>query len=264
MAKTSYDVPAVRHAVQLIELLGDSPKPLGVAEICKALDLNNNMVFRLLKTLEDSEWVVKNLPGPKYSLGLRLFHHAIKPVRRMSLKQAASEPLEKLWEETGESCYLGIKDGTKSLFLDHYDSRQTVRITAQPGGRFLMHCSAPGKALLAYSKPKEVGEVIKVEGLPRQTKHTIHTASAFKAELEKIRRNGFALDIEEYSEGLLCYAVPILNHDSELVGTVGLSVLTIHYTLDQVIKDLGPKVNETGREISSRLGYVGPFPPVRK
>ena len=182
----------------------------------------------------------------------------------MSLKQAAREPLETLWAETGESCYLGIKDGTRTLFLDHYDSRQSVRMTAQPGGRFLMHCAAPGKALLAYSRLNEVAEVIRAEGLPQQTRNTIHTATALKSELEKIRRNGFALDIEEYSQGLLCYAVPILNHDGELVGTVGLSVLTIHYNLDQLITKLGPKVNEVGREISSRLGYVGEFPPAGK
>lgn len=255
MTKPNYDAPALRNAITLIEVLADSELPMGVSDICKATGINSNMAFRLLKTLERAHWVIQVADGPKYTLGLQLFHHAAKPVRRMTLRKAAQVPMSELWESTGESCYLGIIDGTRTFFLDHLDSRQDVRITAQPGSRFFMHCAAPGKVLLAFSDEAFVDRVVKTEGLPPQTIHTITSPAKLKAELARIRKQGYALDVEEYSPGLFCCAAPIFNADGNLAGTIGLSVLAIHFSLNDVTSKLGPKVLTAAANISARLGH---------
>jgi len=254
MAKTSYDAPAVRKAVHLIELLCDSDKSLGVSEISQALEINSNMVFRLLKTLEEEGWIVKTAEGPKYSMSLRPFHYISKTVRRMSLRTAADEPLRKLWDETHESCYLGIIDGTKTLFLEHLDAIGDVRLTVNPGGRFLMHCAAPGKVLLAFSPTEFVEKVVKVEGLPAQTKNSVKTLKVLQKELDVVREKGYAVDNEEYADGLYCFAAPVFNVKDELAGTIGLSVLSLYYSLERMIKELGPKVVLAANAASKSLG----------
>lgn len=254
MSKTSYDAPAVRKAVLLIELLCESERSLGVSEISQALDINANMVFRLLKTLEEGGWIIRSAEGPKYSMSLRPFHFTSKVVKRMGLRTAADEPLKKLWEDTHESCYLGVIDGTRTLFLEHLDATGDVRIMATPGGRFLMHCAAPGKVLLAFSPEKFVEKVVKEEGLPAQTKNTIKALKALQKELELIRERGFATDDEEYSGGLFCFAAPVFNVKDELAGTIGVSVLSLYYSLERLIREIGPKVISAANTTSKSLG----------
>lgn len=254
MAKTSYDAPAVRKAVVLIELLCESDKPLGVSEVSQALKINSNMVFRLLKTLEEEGWIVKAGEGPKYAMSLRPFHYMSKTVRRMGLRTAADAPLKRLWDDTHESCYLGVIDGTRTLFLEHLDATGDVRVIANPGGRFLMHCAAPGKVLLAFSPGTFVDKVLAETGLPSQTKKTIVNVKAFQKELSEIRVRGYALDNEEYAEGLLCFAVPVFNVKDELAGTIGISVLSLYYSLEKLIREIGPKVVAAANETSNSLG----------
>jgi IclR family transcriptional regulator, KDG regulon repressor len=254
MAKTSYDAPAVRKAVSLIEMMCESDKPLGVAEISQNLDINSNMVFRLLKTLEEAGWIVKTTEGPKYSMSLRPFHFMSKTVRRMSLRRAADEPMHRLWDDTHESCYLGIIDGTKTLFLEHLDATGDVRVMATPGGRFLMHCAAPGKVLLAFSPERFIEKVVKIEGLSAQTKNSIRTMKVLQKELMLIRERGYATDNEEYAEGLFCFAAPVFNVKDELAGTIGISVLSLYYSLARLVKELGPKVVFAANTASKSLG----------
>lgn len=252
--KASYDAPAARNAVKLLEFLCGSEQPLGGREIARHLDLNSNMVFRLLRTLSEEGWIVASDGGVKYSIGLRPFHHFSKPVKRMTLVKSARDPMFRMWQTTGESCYLGIKDGTHTLFLEHMDAVGDVRIVGRPGGTYLMHCAAPGKVLLAFSDDTFLKQVVKTEGLPAQTKHTFTKVVPLKKELAKVRQQGFALDIEEYAEGVICFAAPIFNHEGETLATIGISVLKLFYTPEEMIEKLGPEVLSAAKEISSTLG----------
>lgn len=252
--KASYDVPAVRKLIPLIELLCESSKPLSLTEICKSIEATNNMVFRLLHTLKEEGWVVES-ESNKYEISLIPYHHFSKPVARMSLTRAAQNPLRELWEQTGESCYLGVIDGMRTQFIEHLDATGDVRIAAVPGGRFPMHCAAPGKVLLAYSDDEFVDAVISEEGLAAQTENTITESKKLKAELAGIRKCGFGTDLEEFGDGIICFAAPIFDFSGALVGTIGLSVLTLYYTPDELNEQLGAKVCAAARAISANLGF---------
>jgi len=257
MAKATYSAHSALNAIRIVELLCESDEPLGARAICRETGLNSNMVFRLLKTLQEVEWIAASGDETRYVVTLRPYHYVCKPLKRMSLMKAAHLPLRWLWQETGESCYLGVIDGTKTLFLEHLDATADVRITATPGGRFLMHCAAPGKVLLAYSEPAFVDRVVEAHGLPSQAPNTVTKIGALRKELAKIRRDGYAVDNEEFAAGLICHAAPVFNHDRALVGTVGLSVLTLHHSLTRMKRDLGPKVLRAAEAISAALGYPG-------
>ena len=215
------------------------------------------MTFRLLHTLQEEGWLVQESEA-KYSMTLIPFHHLSKTVERMDIVRASHKPLANLWKQTGESCYLGIIEGTKTLFLEHLDAVGIVRITARPGGRFYMHCAAPGKVLLAYSEEPFVDQVIAENGLPAQTKHTLTSAKALKADLRQIKKRGYGLDFEEYADGLLCFAAPVFYHTGQIAGTIGLSVLTLHFSTETMIAQLGPSVLEAAKQSSVALGYTPP------
>jgi DNA-binding IclR family transcriptional regulator len=241
----------VRQAIRVFELLCASPAPLTQAEIGRRLGLNGNMTFRLLHTLEEAEWVVR-LDG-SYSMGLRAFHHTSKPVSRMDVRKAGAEPVHDLWQSIGESTYLGVPDGLYVLYLEHLDATGPLKIAGQVGGRYELHCSAPGKTLLAFAGEELLDKVIAAK--PREhTGNTLTTKQKLKAELQQIARQGYALDREEYADGLMCFAAPIRDYENRVVATVGISVLTLHFTLKQLEHELGPQVLKTASRISAVLG----------
>jgi len=254
MAKTSYDVPAVRKALRLIELLCDSDEPLGVTEIGQRLELNKNMTFRLLRTLHGEGWIVQE-EGPKYRMSLRPFHHTSKPVGRMNLRTAAEEPLKELWKATGESTYLVVLDGDRMLVLDHLDSTRDVRIAAKVGARYHLHAAAPGKLLLAHAGPSLLEELAE-DGLQRFTAHTITNRDELRENLARIVAEGYALDLEEYADGLLCFAAPIFDYEEKVVGAIGISVLTLYSTSKKMVDEFGHKVIAAGKRISAALGHT--------
>jgi DNA-binding IclR family transcriptional regulator len=256
MAKTSYDVPAIRKGIRVIELLCDSHVPLGVTEIAQKLGLNTNMVFRLLRTLQDEGWIVEHDNGPKYVMSLKPFHHTAKLVKKMDIVVAAMNPLRELWEKTGETTYLGVLDVDRILCVEQLEGTGDIRVGGMPGRRSLMHCSAPGKAILAHATGNLVDRLAK-EGLKKMTKNTICSKAALKKELSKVAGKGYALDREEYMDGLLCLGVPIFDHESKVAGAAGLSVFKLYYTLEELIERLAPLLIETGKKISQALGYPG-------
>jgi IclR family transcriptional regulator, KDG regulon repressor len=252
--KTSYDAPAVTGAVRIIEYLCERRDPAGISDIANHLGLNKNMTYRIIHTLQKEGWILQ-VDRTRYTMGLSPFHHLAKPISRMDIMQASREPLRQLWEKSGESCYLGIIDGTRTLFLEHLDAIGDVRITARPGSRFHMHCAAPGKVLLAFSNESFVDKVVSENGLPAHTRKTFTSVDALKDDLQSIRKRGYGLDIEEYAEGLICFAAPIFNHHSEIAGAIGLSVLTLYYSKQKMIRELGPLVLEAAARCAVALGY---------
>ena len=248
----SYEIPAVKRAVALIEHLCGSDRAMGVTDLSRALDINKNMVFRLLKTLHAVGWVVQE-EGPKYRMSLRPFHYASKPASRLDLRTAGLGPLEELWEETEERGYLGVLDGDRVLYLAHLDGVGDISIAGHVGGRYVLNCSAPGKVLLAYAGEKLFDRLAQ-EGFERHTENTLCEADELRQNLAEVRRQGYALDIEEYARGLMCFAAPIYDYSDEVVGAVGLSVLTLHYDLEEMMQDLGPKVLRTALTVSLRMG----------
>lgn len=253
MTKASYDVPAVRHAIRLLEVLGGSRHPLGVSEIARAIDSNKNMTYRLLSTLQDEGWVAAEEPGPGYRMTLVPFQVASRPLANMDLRTAAQPPMRELGEELGESTYLGILDDDAVLYIEHLDSRQDVRIAGRIGGRYPLHCTAPGKVLLAHAGEKHLAKIAEA-GLERFTDNTLCDPAALAADLVAVRERGWALDNEEYGRGLLCFAAPIADHSHDVIGTVGISVTTLSHTLEELSNELGPKIIAAAHAISRRMG----------
>jgi len=252
--ETTYDVPGLRAGIEVLTALCESADGLGVAELAERTGANKHMVFRCLKTLVAKGWVAESGEGPKYAATLVPFHYASKPVARMDVVTAAAEPLRELWKKTGECVYLGVMRDDKVMYLIHRDGTRDVRLGGCVGESYWPHAAAPGKVLVAYGDPALRERCIK-RGLKRLTPKTHTEASLFLADMERVRKQGFALDDEEYMEGGLCYAAPVYDYTGHVVAAVGTTVLTVHYRQRDIVRELGPYVQETVRQISTALGW---------
>ncbi|UDQ98902.1 IclR family transcriptional regulator [Lentisphaerota bacterium WC36G] len=256
MSEKSYRVPAVENAIKIIQTLCESNTPLNLTQIAKAANTNNNMAYRILKTLQAQDWVIQEQPGPTYQMSLQPFHYTSMPAARTTLMTAASQIIYDFWKKHGECCFLGVIDDNRVLYLEALEQTYgPVKVSVSRGGRYVMHTAAPGKVLLAYDK-KLTDQIIS-EGLERFTDNTITDGKAFKKELELTKERGYALDDEEGARGLICLAVPIFNAEKSVVGSFGISVLTANYkNLDVMFDCLGQEVLDVAEKISISLGYV--------
>lgn len=252
----AYDVPGLRAGLDVLTALCESADGLGVAELAERTGANKHMVFRCLKTLVAQGWVTETGEGPKYAATLVPFHYASRPVARMDVVAAAQEPLRELRGRTGECVYLGVMHGDQVLYLIHYEGTRNVHIGGRVGEHYWPHAAAAGKVLAAYGTA-ELRERILARGLKKLTEATHTTRKAFLADMEAVRRQGYALDEEEYMEGGLCYAVPVFDYTGQAVAAIGTTVLTVHYRQQQIAKILGPAIQETAGRISLRLGWKG-------
>lgn len=250
----SYDAPALRKAVRLLEVLCEASEPLSVTQLSQRLDLNKHMVLRLLGTLCDEGWVVQE-EGPVYRVSLVPLYHFSKPVSRMDVVTAAEESLDELWEATGESTYLSIRDGHWAMGVAIRQTRRDVHVAGRIGARLLMHCCAPGKVLLAHAEP-QLFEKLAASGFARQTDQTICDPAPLREHLETVVRQGYATDNEEYLRGMLCLAAPVFDYTGRIVASVGITTLTMYHSHESMLQAYTAPVLAAGRRISRTLGHA--------
>lgn len=251
-----YDAPAVRLAVRLIETLAETGRPAGVADLARRIGTNKNMVYRLLSTLTREEWVRREPDGRGYTLTLRPFHFIGRAVRRLDVVEAAEGPMRELRDRVDEYVYLGVLHGRRVLFVRDLRPRlKPVQVGGGVGFLYRLHDNAPGKVLLAWGGEELFREVVR-EGLPRTTSATVTEPQRLRRMLEEIRRRGFATDLEENADGILCLAAPVFDSEGRVTASVGLTTLTLFCTRRDLVRRLAAPVLETARKISTALGGV--------
>lgn len=246
--------PAAEWAVRVIEIISASDEPLGITDISRSAGINKNMVFRVLNSLEAAGWVYCENPNEKkYHLTLRPFQMTRKAVDRLSINTVATPFIHALWQRLGESTYLGILKDDKVMYIQHFDSTKDLKVAGALGGMYDLYCSAPGKILLAYSDEKYIEEYIHREH-PRRTDKTLTTPEELRDELGIIRKNGYAIDNEEFSCGILCVAAPVFDGCNKVIGTIGCSFPTVNRTMGTILDECGKDIVSTAKEISKCCG----------
>ncbi len=248
--------PAVDYALEIIEFFSKAHGEIGIADISNTLDINKNAVSRILEALTEKNWIyLSNDSLKKYSLTLRPFSLIARHTNNQKITKLAAPCLEQLNKKLGDSVYLGVKNGNNVLYLLHYDSTKEVRISGRTGGEYPLHCSAPGKVLLAHESPTEIDAYF--SAVPeKRTANTIQTAVEFYEECKKIKKLGYAVDNEEFGKGILCVACPIYDHDGRVIAVIGLSTLTIYDDLDSLLSSKYPLLKKAADQISECLGFM--------
>ena len=243
--------PAAEAATKILEFLAESDSEVGISEISRGTEINKNMVFRILNSLEKEGWVYS--ADQKYSLTLLPFRLSSKAVSRMTLNNVSTPILLDLLNKTGESTYLGILSSDKVLYIQHFDGIKDVKVAGRIGGEYELYCSAPGKVLLAYTDSDFIEKYTSLEH-EKRTENSITDKTLLLEELESVRKNGYSTDREEFGNGISCVAAPIFDYTGKVVGAVGCSAFTLNKKSDEVIERLLPTVKNAADEISKRLG----------
>lgn len=248
------EIQSLARGLQIINLLMDSDKPLGVTELANHLDVDKSTASRLVSTLQKHSFVQQEHNSRAYIIGKRLHSISWQLANRYALSEIAKPYLDYLVRETGECSHVGVYSSGQALLTDNVQPEQSIlQVMGGVGRLTYLHNTAIGKGLIAF------GDFPLPDELPALTPKTITTYEDLAVELAQVRQQGYAIDNEENEPGVRCVAAPIFNAVGTTTASIGISGPTVRVTEDNV-DHFGALVREVAHQVSCELGYQGDYP----
>jgi DNA-binding IclR family transcriptional regulator len=240
-----YYIEVLGKALNVLDVLVQFGKPrLSLQEITQRSKLSKNTVFRILQTLAEHGYVVKH--GTEYEL-------VSTRLQPKDLPSVAGPYMDRLRDQFGETVNLGVLDEAQIRYVEVRESHARFRLAERVGGSDYLHCTALGKAHLAFLPARQAAALFKKSGMPRVTARTLTTASAMKVELARIRKAGYAVDHEESMLGAFCVGVPILDRNGAPIAALSVSGPTVRFN-EPMLPQASRALLEAAAEICNRMG----------
>ena len=221
---------ALSKGFQILETTAGAAEGLTFSEIVAATDLPKASVHRLLRELVELDALDYDDSSRRYRGGLALAALGASVAANYDIRRVARPFLERLHEKTGLVATLGIRNGDVGTYIDKIEpAGLIVRLHSEIGKSFPLHCTAMGKVLLANSDAATITRVTRRQ-LQQFTPNTITEGKALRRELEEVAANGYALDREEITRGLICVAAPILGLDGQVVAAMSCTMSSFDAT----------------------------------
>jgi len=256
-ASASRRVQAVDKALDVLDTLGGSGRPLGVSDIARRTGYSKATVHHLLTTLVSRRYVLQDPYTSMYRLGWALYELGTSVVRDVEFTRAARPFLDRLAADTGESILLGILEDDAVLYLDRGESPSGFRMVANAGRRGPLHATASGKVLLAFASDGQLVERVLSKPLVKFTTSTITDESALRRQLITVRSRGWAVCRQEREVGLSSLAVPLRNYTGLVVGSLTLACPATRLTKASLPKYL-EALHAAAHEIEVHIGGIRP------
>ncbi|MBO4207952.1 IclR family transcriptional regulator [Micromonospora echinofusca] len=226
--------------------------PCTVVSLCEHTGVTKPAAYRIMKTLEQRGYVVRDDATREYSLGPALYGLSRAVRTTTDLVGLAQPAMRRLHEEFGETVNLGVVSHGQVVYLDTIESTQRLRSTVQIALRDPVHSTALGKAVLAALPEAQARAHLNREDLTRLTPNTIVTVDAVMDELATYRSTGYAVDDEENELGSRCVAAPILDRYDRPIASISISAPTTRMT-DSQVGLVGRRLVEVCRELSDTM-----------
>lgn len=249
-------VQSVDRALTLLDELTRAGGSLSLSELSSRVGLNISTCHHLLATLVKWGYVAR-LPGRRgYALGARVLHLGQAFMSQIDLPRRAHPHLDRINSMTGETVNLAVLQGDSVVTLLKREARHVVRVeTGAIGMSEAVHASATGKAMLAWLPENEIHRILKLRGMQRFTAATFTDPDLLIDELRHVRRNGYALDLEECQPGVTSVAAVIRNHTGAVVGAIGASTPTLRADESHLLK-MRHEVLSAARALSAEFGQT--------
>lgn len=251
-AKNDSRTDMVGKALGLLVLLGDEPRGASAAELSRRAELPFSTTYRLLGSLTRDGFVDYEPDGRRYHLGLRVFQLGQRVSNHHGFAGTALPILRRVTEKTGEATILSVRDGNHHLTVNKVDGPQTFRVTSDPGHLGALHTTSVGKALVAFAEDSERKRLVEELPLESLTEFSITDRDAFRAEIDQVRRRGYAVMDEENELGMRAVAVPVFNAQGYAFASLATAVPVFRLSLEDLVA-LVPALQEAASELAARL-----------
>ena len=244
----------VDRALRVLTSFPSDGQDVSLRELSAAVGIESSVVYRILYTLAEHGVVTKNPSTRRYALGPRLLELASRGPH-LDLRRKALPAMERLARETGESALLLVCSEGAAVCVEGVEEVDSpIRYTARIGNRIPLHVGAGPKVLLAFRPEAEIDAYLRGP-LQRFTANTLTNPKRVRAELAKIRAQGYATSHGEKDLGVTAISAPIRNHSGSVVATLTLAGPDVHLPAGRV-QTLTKVVVETANAVAQELGFT--------
>ncbi|HET90131.1 MAG TPA: IclR family transcriptional regulator [Chloroflexi bacterium] len=249
-----YFVVALERGLKILEAFSEQNRSLTLTEISSAVELNKSTTFRFIYTLENLGYLERDPETKRYRPGLKVLRLGFVALNSLELVQIARPYLKALSTRCGETTNMTIRDGDQIVYVARNKTQQVISVNLQLGSRLPVHCTSMGKVQLVDLSREELDQLLGPGPYPVLGPNTIRTFDGLTAELEKIRRQGYAINDEELAAGLRSVAAPIRGYQNKVVAAINISIPSARASRQEMEETLVAMVVETAQEISLALG----------
>ena len=236
----------------MLEAIAKSSAGLSNSELSRRLKVPKSSTSYVLRALEAGGYLRRE-PGGRYRLGLALLSLSSRAMEGLDVRELALPVMQHLVDHSGLTAQLAVLDQGQAVYLAKVDAPGFIKMNTWPGRRMNLHATSVGKALLAYLPEDEVARIVE-KGLKKWTPHTITVPAKLHADLEHIRRRGYAIDEQESTVGIRCVAAPIFGPPG-VAASVGLTGTVTQFHASEIHR-FAEMVKDAARRISIQLGWT--------
>lgn len=211
----------VVRTIAILETLSQNQQ-INLEHLAKETKLPKATLLRFLSTLVSLGYVYRD-PTDLYSLTLKLFSLGSHGLEHIDFISLANPVAQKLCTELGETVHMGVLEGKSAVYVLKKESSFTIRMYSRVGKTIPLYCTAIGKVLLSDMSERELLHYLTKVTLKPFTPNTIRDEQALRAELEKIRVQGWASDDEEHEMGTLCIGAPVRDYTGRAIAAMSVS-----------------------------------------
>lgn len=249
-------IQSIDRAVGILDLLSRSEGGLPISEVCAKLDLPLGTAHRFLHSLIDNGLVAQDDKTKFYFLGMKMLRLAAGMLNNDRLIEAARTPMLEAAQALRNIVYLSRQTNGDVVCVSCVNplSDTQARFAAQIGALMPIHAAAAGKIVAAYASQAKVDAMIAHMGrIPSYTALTLVRKNDIIDELQKCRRQGYAVCDEELENGVIAVAAPVRNYDGSVRASVAVTAIKANVVIDDLIEN----IVRCGQEVSRSLGWGG-------
>jgi IclR family KDG regulon transcriptional repressor len=254
-------VAAALKMFALLEALAEE-ETVSLGDIARRSMTSKSTAYRLLQTMQELGYIERREDGEKYALTLKLYTLGAKVLARQAdLIKVADRAMGVLSRKTQEAVNLGVLDAQTAsvVYVHKFNSQYNLCMQSPIGKRNPLYSTSLGKVLLAWSESDERAALLPRLSYEKLAPNTITDAAVFAAQLEIIRRQGYAEEVEESEAGVRCLGAPIFDHAGRITAAVSLSFPAFRFE-DARHDEYVAMLCGAGRQISEGLGFTGSHP----
>lgn len=248
-----YKVPNLVKGLAVLELLSESHLGKSLQEIKMEVDLSLTTAYRIVTTLVRLDYLTYDDSSKKYKLSRKMLTIGFRSIHEHNLMDAVLPKMRELRDEIQESVFFGILSSEHILLLEQSIGSHTFCFYLNPGKLIELHCSAPGKAMMAYTPADIRTKILSKIEFTVYNDNTIADLDSYLSELERVRTMGYALDMEEEMTGVICISAPILDYSGMPCGCLWTSGPKDRLK-PKMIEKIGKRLHQITKEISEGFG----------
>ena len=252
-------ITSLVRGLRILELFGESSRPLTLTEVARMSQLSKTTVQRFLNTLSSIGYLDRD-EWKTYSLNIKVLSLGFNFLNNHNLTNMIKPYVRELSLDLGKTANLVVLDDVDVVYLYRREVKKFLTFDIHPGSRLPAHCTAGGKVLLSGLDDADLRKRMAKMELSQVTVMTITSKERLWQEIMESRRRGYAICDREISMDLYSIAVPLVSDDGKMLAAINISIDA--HASDAAMKNrVLTKVLETGKEISNLLGYKGMYPP---